>query len=384
MFTPPRQRMRTSCALIGSTVVAVLAVPRVATCATPLQTQWVLLVDLTEATPTVVSVSADDLTCEDQSGTVGKKSYQEQLDAACGEKPDPDVRIGDVYERTKCFTSRSTLRWVSHREDLLHVYVFYRGDRPSVGFKEDSRKTRLRTDFETLAKLGLAIATTKEALAGTPPLSCVASMHKLTQERANLAVSVSQEAAVSPLKPSSPSTPSSSTTHEDMPGAKPQASNDEKGVKKASVSLVTGPTEHWFLSADLPIGRLDELKYDSATATFKATKTPSQFYIGVDYMVGDLIHDPAKAGSVWSNVVLKAVVKASKHPMESVGLAVGLRGHYIIDLDTFSPFLGVFYTRADPSAPPNATGTKGQWTLWKVGASVNLDQALGWLKGDGK
>ena len=197
------------------------------------------------------------------------------------------------------------------------------------------------------------------SVGAAPGVACSRGSYGLERVRSNLKVTVTQAMAGD------------------------EAADGTPAEQKAEVTLTTGPEEHWFLSADLPVRRTNELKFDAATNSLNAAQTPSTFYIGADYMIGDLLHDPGTS-SLLGNLVIKGMVKASTNPIESFGFGIGLRGNYILNLDLVSPFIGYVFTRTDAAAPEVVAKTGTLSRTFQVGVSFNLDQALGWLSGGGK
>lgn len=321
----------------------------------------VVVIDMSESTPAILSLDRAEL---------GAKLAQD-LDNACQEHGGGDPI--DARDRTLCLTPKSNLRWISKRGDLLHVYVFFSGGAaPTIRFTETSRASRLATDLQTLLKIGVAIG--MQEAAGIPALSCSAKTYALLQTRSDLKVSVAQEKAAAPSE-------ARRATEDFAPADKTAApATDGADAKKgAEVTLKTGPEEHWFLTAVMPVRRLNELKFDSATSSFKNAKSPAQFYLSVDYALGDILNAPEHRS--WrDNIVVKGMLRASKNPVESFGIGLGLRGKFLIDLDLVSPFLGYVVTRPDASAPADASGGSMQGTF-QFGASFNLTEALAWLKG---
>src|SRR5690242_8157089 len=109
MTKPPRQGTCAWRLTHVATIAALVMVPAIATAAPalPQTAKWVLLVDLKSDTPTVISVSPADLTCEDD--PVSKKTFMQQLDDVCRGVDTADIK--KVYERLKCFTGKNTQRW---------------------------------------------------------------------------------------------------------------------------------------------------------------------------------------------------------------------------------------------------------------------------------
>ena len=342
-----------------------------------------LLIDLAADPILAVSVSADDLTCSPAGAATTREqnSYKAQLDEACREGGSGD--IDTLREKAACFRPRSSSRWVSNHNDLLHVYVFYRGEAPLVTRHEDPRRTRLATDLSTLLKLAAAIGTKNEAGGGQPVTECRRVTFALENERASLKITATQsvlpaDPAVAPPAFTGSEVGAVPTKESPKPTESPKTKE-----QKAEFVLTTGPKEHWFLAAEVPVKRMNELKFDQASGMLATKQTPAQFYVSLDYTAGDLLRDAAMPHSVWSDVVLKALFRASKKPFESFGFGLGLRGKYGLNFDTVSPFVAYLATRTDPAEAGTIAAHK-LTTTFQFGVSFNLDQALAWVKGDAK
>jgi len=142
-----------------------------------------------------------------------------------------------------------------------------------------------------------------------------------------------------------------------------------------TTTVISGPPEHWFISADVMLS--DDLKIGSTDkGGLEVKEKPPTFYVGVGYLLGDLL---ASKRPLWSNIVLTAFVKGTKRPQESIGLAIGLRGQYLkwpaLDFEAFSPFLAVTWTRTEAGQ-----ALRERKAVARVGVAVNLDKAIGWVK----
>jgi hypothetical protein len=108
---------------------------------------------------------------------------------------------------------------------------------------------------------------------------------------------------------------------------------------------------------------------------------PSAFYVGVAFQFGDLL---TKHNNPIYNLSIKALVKGSARPMDSYGVAVGLRGSYLskfgIDFDLISPFASYLSTREVPEDSAQVPRSSTRQKTWTFGLSLNLDAALAWLK----
>ncbi len=242
------------------------------------------------------------------------------------------------------------LRWIAKRGDAVIVFALYDAatqKEPQIDFNEVARRTRIAEDLSTLAKIVGEV--TQKAAAPSEPSTVRAwrTVYNLTLVRGRLGVSAA---------------------------AAPQKGKDVKKVS-ASAKLITGPAEHFFLSADLPINRVSDMKSDASGQALGPAETPSTFYAGIDFQTGDVLRErrtPAES------IVFKALLKISRQPLDSYGIALGYRLPSVkawgFDLDAFSPFAGYIWTK---SRHGTTTTTNGHA---RVGLSFNLDKALGWVQ----
>jgi hypothetical protein len=143
--------------------------------------------------------------------------------------------------------------------------------------------------------------------------------------------------------------------------------------------LLTGPREHWFLSADVLMTNTRALSVNETSGDLELAEKPSQFHAGINFLLGDL---PSERRPFWSNLVLKAFITVASRPLDSFGLALGMRGSFLeplgLDLDILTPFVGCTFALegeklADGSVKRDARRSKGVF-----GVSLNLDNAIGW------
>lgn len=242
-------------------------------------------------------------------------------------------------------------RWLSKKQDKLGVFVFYKKIKakpggkkgtpevkPNITFEEKARKTRIANDLSVLTKLVVKI-TTKGA---APEIEIARATYQLAKRRANLTVT---------------------------------AKLGKSKISKAR--LVTGPTEHWFLSADLPVAKLSEVKFVQDKGTLQPRETPKNFYLGLNCMIGDILKERQ---NLLKNFFVKGMLKISKSPLDGYGVGIGYRFPKVrplgIDISSFSIFAAVIWTKEENEAKTE-TLTKRQILF---GISYNLDKALGWVK----
>jgi hypothetical protein len=159
------------------------------------------------------------------------------------------------------------------------------------------------------------------------------------------------------------------------------AKADEQPAKPTA-QLITGPVEHWFLSADVPLNDVKALTFDKDTNQVSLGDEPSTFYIGINFLFGDL-KDPRR--SLVGNLVVKGMIKASNRPLDSFGAAIGLRGQYLskwgLNLDALTPFVAVTATQEDVEEDGVIIRRARRNQEVRIGVSLNLDQAVKWVGG---
>lgn len=233
-------------------------------------------------------------------------------------------------------------RWISKKQDILEVFVFYRKPdeklEPKVEFEEKSRKAKLAKDLSVLLKIVVAIVAK-----GVPPdIEMARTTYQLNKKRAILTVSASLG-----------------------------------GKKTSKVEVITGPREHWFLSADLPVAKLSEVKFVQDKGTVEPRETPKHLYLGLNWMIGDIL---AEKQNLLKNFFFKAMLKMSKAPLDGYGIGIGYRFPKVrllgIDISSFSMFASLIWTKEEIENKTEEL-KKRQFLF---GISYNLDKALGWVK----
>jgi hypothetical protein len=241
-------------------------------------------------------------------------------------------------------------RWLSKEGDKLEVFVFFTKPKvmpgkkkeelkPKIEFTEKSRKTKISKDLSTLVKLIVAM-TTKGV--SSSDIELARTTYKLGKRRGTLTVSATL-----------------------------------KEKKSSKIEVVTGPTEHWFLSTDLPVGKLSEVKFVQKTGTIEPRETPKNIYLGLNRMLGDILKEKQ---NILKNFFIKGMLKISKKPLDGYGMGIGYRFPKVrplgIDISSFSVFGAVMWTKEE-NADKTETLTKRQ-VLFGIG--YNLDKASGWMK----
>jgi hypothetical protein len=147
---------------------------------------------------------------------------------------------------------------------------------------------------------------------------------------------------------------------------------DDKELQAATV--VTGPTEHWFLGFDLPVTDQETLKFDSTTQTLLPKDKETQLYLSLNYLLGDILVDVDEKAGVprrWTdNFSIKLFVQASSRPLDSAGVGLGYRVPSFevkslnLGLKGLNLYGGYFWTKQDEivnGAPVENGDRDGKW-----------------------
>lgn len=246
-------------------------------------------------------------------------------------------------------------RWIATRGAVLHVYVIYTGvegtPTPTVTIDEATRASTLAQDLAT------ALQVAKKVVQKAPErVQLYARDYTLTKTRATLQITVRK-------------------------GEKTEETKSESAAPELKATLITGPAEHWFLSADLPITNATQMAYDETSHQLVSKGIPTTFYFAVDYALGDLLSPERRW---WEGITLKGLLKVSKTPLDSYGFSLGYRLRNTkligIELDAFSPFLAVLWTKQDAVSSDNTAQPESEYHAnFRFGVSFNLDKALAWV-----
>lgn len=242
-------------------------------------------------------------------------------------------------------------RWISKEGDKLEVFTFFKKSRvktdmkkesleQKISFAEKSHKTQIAQDLSVLVKTVVAIATK-----GDPPdIEIFRTTYHLTKKQAIVTVTASFN-----------------------------------GTKTSKVEVVTGPSQHWFLTTDLPVAKLSKVKFVQGKdkGTIEPRETPKDFYLGLNCMIGDVLKERQ---NIFKNFFIKGMLKLSKRPLDGYGVGIGYRFPKVrplgLDISSFSVFAAIMWTKEEDVA--NTEKLMKRQILF--GTSYNLDKAKGWGK----
>jgi hypothetical protein len=287
---------------------------------------------------------------------------------------------------------KSLTRFVNGTKgDVVWIYCFYRIESGPVDkiaivkIAEEPRRTLFAEQFGDVVKLFQAAG----AIAGN--VEVVRYQYRLKHERAKLSIA----ASIGPEDDSDGEPP----TREpqwivvvDFTNGGASATN----LGGHTEDFLTGPREAWSFSADVPLTSFDDVEVDEEFENIDLAETPADFYVGLNYApFGDALLPPRRLRDAFT---LKALLKASSKPSDSLGVGIGLRSGYFSAsptlrkitflqiLDTLSPYVAYTRTKVEEDQKDeagNVTGTlKFKRNDWTFGISLNLDRALQFVQGD--
>ena len=154
-----------------------------------------------------------------------------------------------------------------------------------------------------------------------------------------------------------------------------------------ALSLTTGPTEHFFLSANVANTTAHQFKYNQTTQSIQPIANPKEFFVGIDYTLGDIFDaaNPSALNSFKDGIYLGMMLEASSRPFNQLGVSLGFRHNpmaQFVNFDAVSPYVAVVWARSDRVSGSGAsTSIDSRYGKGKVvfGLSLNLDKALGWV-----
>lgn len=285
-------------------------------------------------------------------------------------------------------------RWIATTGARLAVFVFHdEGTVANVRFNEEARRTRLAADLLVLAELGLALAGPQDVAVDL----VTKQEYTLRRPRANLTVATTVTPKTAPVARTRTDSARAGTgaagggaTTANAAAAKPAEQ------PSASITVVTGPPEHVFLSANAGSADGGALKFNDESDALELRENPTGFFIGVNFSFGDILTDPAdiEAGVLrrfWEGMYVGGAVQGSRRPFDQAGVHLGFRNNPLpllrdmLNFETVSPYVGLVWTKNDQvDAEGNRVGERRfgrREFIW--GVSLNLDKALGWVGGGG-
>jgi hypothetical protein len=327
--------------------------------------------------------------------------------------PLADTVLTLLHLHTSRLTKHSSNRWIGTKGDSIQVYILRLSGRPArIDIEELARATRLSSDLVTFAQLALKIATAGTAFMESKPpqYSYTFREYYLTKPRANLKVAgifipvaadtpaVNERVGATATSRAARGPPTGRRAV--APGPKLASEADTPKTEtpvdtlqvptQLTTSLITGPREHFFLSANVAaFTTARQVKYDETNSSLDLAATPKEFLVGMNYTFGDLFEDQ-KHG--WlrrfaEGIYLGLMIEGSSKPFDQIGAIVGFRHappaiEKILSFEAVSPYVGVVWARNyKTDSPATRVDTDYAKEHFIAGVAVNLEKALKWVGG---
>ena len=264
---------------------------------------------------------------------------------------------------------QSSNRWVSHNGDSVEVILLRpTGQAGEVDFEEKARQSRLTADIDSLMEIAISIAN-KNAVKGQPGVAFTRRKYRLRNKRGVLRISAAIE--------TSAAGPEKNEAAADQPSP-------------LSTTLVTGPAERVFLSANAAYTKIRQVKFNTDAGTFEPGNKPTELFIGINYSLQDIFQNDAASGTkaFLRGIYFGFLVEPTKRPFNQLAATVGFRHspppfESLFSLETVSPYIGIAWGRDDVADASSASHIKTRYGKPSVimGLALGLDKALGWLHG---
>ncbi len=279
----------------------------------------------------------------------------------------------------------TTKRFYATKNDVLRIYILpgtpKKLENLNLSVVEKERDTQFTQDLHALIAMIIPSGPQERRLV-PPPQPIIALNYFVQNERALLTAQ---------LKVASSQTETGNkkeVNDQEITERKqdPKKTADQNAANSSGDNLreeiITGPKEHWFISADVRLKSVNQLKYDDTTKSLQTKDSPNAFYFSFNYMFGDVYAD--KTLHWWDYFLIKVLLEASKTPYDAFGLGIGWRQPetdlFGLSFKTLSPFVGFVWTRGD-SVNDGIVKTDDRYGkpafIW--GLSFNLDIAAKWF-----
>ncbi len=286
------------------------------------------------------------------------------------------TELEKCYKKFREVEAAGCDRWISRKNQKLIVTVLHN---KSISIKkinilEESRESKITEDIKTLFQ-NISLAKTAEA---SKQVSFKEYILKKTRGKMKINITISGDYS------GELNSTTGVTVSRELPRNPKEAGKDieEKGAGEGLfIELITGSSEHLSLSADVPIGVLEDAKFVGTKdegLTVKPADTPKSIYLGVNIQFIDVIRKVN-----FKPPFLKLMMQFSKTPFDSIGVGLGWNIPKLLFLekigfqtDLISVFGGIFWAKESGSNnPENELRSQLRW-----GLSYDLTKLTGLLK----
>jgi hypothetical protein len=282
-------------------------------------------------------------------------------------------------------------RWFGSTNEVVAIFVIWDKTKPPIAVDEEPRTTEFARGLKTLVQIAEHTVGILGAAQPPPPIRITKATYKLVDVRATLTIKTltdtqdSQEnsGTAAPTwvivldatsKAGQDAADAAEKAKAKQHAADPNApATPDSTPAPLSARVVTGPREHLFWSASVPLNKVSELQLDPTTNTLKERADPGAFFAGLNYSFADPLDTSAP---VLSQIFIGAMLKVSKSPLDAFGYYVGLKGSTLskigLDLDFLTVAVGQTFTLQDTKSGG------GRKAAYRVILGFDIDKALSW------
>jgi hypothetical protein len=138
-------------------------------------------------------------------------------------------------------------------------------------------------------------------------------------------------------------------------------------AKLGKAIIITGPIEHFWLSADMGVSNVKQLALDANGKPAPKDK-PASFYVGFNWKIGDVYE--TRPHNWYESFSAKLLLHAAGSPSDSIGMGVSYDLPEVLSI----PGATIFFARVKTKNDLGAT-----WSNFG-GLSFDLTRGLEWLK----
>jgi hypothetical protein len=272
-------------------------------------------------------------------------------------------------------------RWISKKNQRIDIYVYYRENNKIDGIKiiEDKRESRISGDIKSLFQI---IPSAGGKALNTQKIYVYNKHYFLEKARGKIKISVNMAKSSSNNNGQEQFSYKKEDGQRQLP-SKPRASIDEKPepAEGLYIELITGGSEHFFLTADVPVFSIKDAKFvdnKNSGLGIAPKDTPKSVFIGLNVQVADVVKE-----SIIKPPYLKFMLQFSNTPFDVFGVGLGWNFPKIEFLEKLGfktnaicLFGGIYWAKESDS---NGQENNHRYQ-WRWGLSYDLSKISDWFK----
>lgn len=243
--------------------------------------------------------------------------------------------FADVIAALPAKVTPSPARWISSAGQTVWIFALVPGGSDKkIKITETKRRTRIASDLADLFQLA------KKAELLSAKIDMIGFPYTLNEALADVTIDVMDK--------------------------------DDKNDQTV-FAIKSGPEEHLFLSASLPVNSVKQLKLDDNNKV-TSKDTPKEFLIGLNYAVGDVYSVQPRLSL--QRIFVTGMVRFSKAPLDTVGAGLGYNSGFA------NVFAGPIWVRQPRATTPGVTSlsTDMRYKMnWRIGVAFDVKAAMNWV-----